>query len=82
MNMERSGDHARSVRGEAHAVLGAVLAVLGAVLGLVGSAAVGCGSGGTVAPDAAGPDAGPVRVATGKRLVDHAAVVGGLTSDG
>ncbi|HEY0189489.1 MAG TPA: hypothetical protein VGC42_00110, partial [Kofleriaceae bacterium] len=30
----------------------------------------------------AGGDAGPGRVATGRRLVDHAAVVGGLTSDG
>ncbi len=42
-----------------------------------------CGFSHVVADDAGGPDAPPAdRMALGTRLVDHAAVVGGITSDG
>lgn len=53
------------------------------VITLVGAAA--CGSGDTTPVDATTPDApapAPTRVAIGRRLIDHAAVVGGITSDG
>jgi roadblock/LC7 domain-containing protein len=51
------------------------------------TALVACGGGGSTnnppPPDGPPPDAaGPPRIATGTRIVDHTAVVGGLTSDG
>ena len=42
-----------------------------------------CGDNSLAPVDAPGPDApAPTRIATGRRLIDHAAVVGGITSDG
>lgn len=55
-------------------------ALIGCFAGVVLSA---CGSSDMTSADATGPDApAPTRIATGRHLIDHAAVVGGITSDG